>query len=255
MNRTWRFPLSIGLLAGLCACSGATASSGPGATEAARPLRMLVFTHTTGWRHDSIPDAVTTLRRLAEAESITVDASEDPADFNPGNLARYRLVVFANTTGDVLDEDGQRAMKAFVQSGGGFIGIHSAADTEHDWPWYGELVGAWFASHPPGLQSTRVAFGREGIAPRGRHWAVTDEIYNYRDNPRGRVEVIATVDEGLYEGGGMGDDHPIAWCHERHGGRAWYTGLGHDPAVYADATFRRHLADGLRYASGLSAEC
>nr|WP_255783774.1 ThuA domain-containing protein [Lysobacter chinensis] len=230
-------------------------SNGPGATEATPPLRMLVFTRTTGWRHDSIPDALKTLRQLAEAESIAVDASENPADFNPGNLAPYRLVVFANTTGDVLDEHGQRAMKAFVQSGGGFIGIHSAADTEHDWPWYGDLVGAWFANHPPGLQSTRVEFAREGIAPGERHWPVTDEIYNYRDNPRGRVTVIATVDETLYEGGGMDGDHPIAWCHERLGGRAWYTGLGHDPAVYADATFRRHLAGGLRYAAGLSAQC
>ncbi|QDH69549.1 ThuA domain-containing protein [Lysobacter alkalisoli] len=255
MHPTIKYLLASSLLAAVCACAKPAPPPAPAATEASPAMRMLVFTRTTGYRHDSIPDAVETLRQLARADSIAVDVSEDPADFNPDNLARYRLVAFANTTGDVLDPAGRVAMEAFVSAGGGFIGIHSAADTEYDWPWYGELVGAWFKGHPPGLQTTRVEFDRDGIAPEGRNWTVTDEIYNYRDNPRDRVHVIASVDEGLYEGGEMGDDHPIAWCHERNGGRAWYTGLGHDPALYADATYRRHLARGLRYAAGLAEEC
>lgn len=134
------------------------------------------------------------------------------------------------------------------------MGIHAAADTEYDWPWYGELVGAWFKSHPPGLQTSRVRFeGEHADAP--KVWTVTDELYNYRSNPRERVQVLATVQEADYHGGTMGTDHPIAWCHPFDGGRAWYTGLGHGIALYEDPVFLAQLRHGLRYAAGISARC
>ena len=221
------------------------------ATEAPR---VLVFTKTTGWRHESLPAAVAALQRLGEKEGIAVDHSEDAADFNPANLARYRAVVFASTTGDVLDGTQQAAMETFVRNGGGFMGIHAAADTEYDWPWYGELVGAWFKSHPPGLQTSRVVFeGQQDGAP--GQWSVTDELYNYRDNPRGHVQVLATVQEADYTGGTMGKDHPIAWCHAFDGGRAWYTGLGHEARMYADPVFVWQLTQGLRYVAGVAESC
>ncbi len=215
--------------------------------------RVLVFTRTVGWQHDSIPAAVAALQRLGAQEGMQVDHSADAADFNAPNLARYQAVVFANTTLDVLDEAQQAAMQGFIRAGGGFMGVHAAADTEYDWPWYGELVGAWFQSHPPGLQAARVFF--EGDADAPRDWRVTDEIYNYRSNPRARVRVLATVREDDYAGGSMGADHPIAWCHAFDGGRAWYTGLGHEAALYADPVFQRHLLRGLRYATAWSQEC
>lgn len=222
---------------------------------AASPMRILVFTRTTGWRHDSIPVAVETLRELGGEAGLQVEHSEDPMHFDAGTLARYRAVVFANTTLDVLDASQQQAFEGFVGAGGGFVGIHSAADTEYDWPWYGELVGAWFDSHPPGLQASPVRFGTGHALPGGENWQVRDELYNYRRNPRARVDVIATVDESSYAGGKMGTDHPIAWCHERMGGRAWYTGLGHDIPLYADPRFRAHLLRGLRYATHRSDDC
>ena len=160
----------------------------------------------------------------------------------------------ANTTGDVLDDAQQSAMQDFVRAGGGFMGIHSAADTEYDWPWYGELVGAWFLGHPPGLQTARVRTETGGVLTTPV-WRVTDELYNFRSNPRERVQVLATVDEREYAGGTMGADHPIAWCHAFDGGRAWYTGLGHDITLYADANFLDQLRGGLRYVTGLSMEC
>lgn len=216
--------------------------------------RILVYTRTTGWRHDSIPTAVVTLRALAAEAGLAVDHTEDPARFDAATLSRYRAVVFASTTGDVLDAAQQRAFEAYVRGGGGFMGIHSAADTEYDWPWYGALVGAWFRSHPPGLQNARVRFEGDhaALAP---DWRVIDELYDYRHNPRADVQVLATVDERDYAGGSMGSDHPIAWCHARAGGRAWYTGLGHGAAVYADPVFRTHLLRGLRYAAGLAPDC
>lgn len=231
----------------LALCLQASASIAPRA-------RVLVFTKTAGWRHDSIPAAVAAMQRLGAQEGMRVDHSEDARDFNAKYLARYQAVVFASTTLDVLDETQQAAMEGFVRAGGGFMGIHAAADTEYDWPWYGRLVGAWFKGHPPGLQTTRVTF--EGkVADTPRQWTVTDEIYNYRDNPRSRVQVTATVDETDYTGGTMGADHPIGWCHAFDGGRSWYTGLGHEAALYADPVFLGHLQRGLRYATGLSQDC
>lgn len=210
---------------------------------------VLVFTRTEGFRHDSIPTAVAALRALAAERGWSLLHSEDPAEFSPQRLAGYRAVVFASTTGDVLDPAQQAALQAYVDGGGGFLGVHAAADTEYDWPWYGELVGAWFANHPPGLQTTRV---RQADGPA---WAVTDELYNYRRNPRPWVQVLATVDESRYHGGTMGEDHPITWCRSIGKGRSWYTGLGHETAVYADEAFRAMLRRGLAYAGGAAPAC
>ena len=217
--------------------------------------RVLVFSKTAGFRHDSIPTAVAALQRLGAQEGLAVDHSEDAGDFNDKNLRRYRAVIFASTTGDVLDANQQAAMESFVRAGGGYVGVHAAADTEYDWPWYGQLVGAWFKSHPPGLQTTKVVFEHAGIPTDTPAWTVTDEIYNYRSNPRSAVQVTATVDERDYQGGTMGADHPIAWCHSYDGGRAWYTGLGHEIKLYADPQFEAQLRRGLRYAVRLADEC
>ena len=221
---------------------------------AAPPERVLVFTKTAKFRHDAIPVAVTTLQRLVVDEGMAADHTEDARVFTLENLARYRVVVFASTTGDVLEDAQQAALEAFVRKGGGFIGVHAAADTEYDWPWYGQLVGAYFQNHPPGLQSTQVQPEKDG-KPVGPRWPITDELYNYRANPRGQVQVIATVDEREYDGGTMGADHPIAWCHAFDGGRSWYSGLGHDAVVYADRHFIAQLRGGLRYVSGRSDDC
>jgi type 1 glutamine amidotransferase len=227
-------------------------SSAP--VEADETGRILIFSKTAGFRHDSIPVAVQTVQRLAREQGLQADHSEDAAQFTRDNLARYRAVVFASTTGDVLDDAQQAAMQQYIRDGGGYMGVHAAADTEYDWPWYGQLVGAWFHSHPEGLQSSRVQPEHEGI-PSGPAWAVRDELYNYRDNPRPRVQVLATLDESRYRGGTMGGDHPISWCHAFDGGRSWYTGLGHDAALYADPDFLAQLRRGLRYASSLDGSC
>lgn len=227
----------------------------PAAPALASMPTVLVFSKTTGWRHESIPTAVAAVQRVAMQESLYSNATEDASVFTPENLRGYRAVIFVNTTGDVLDAAQQQALQDFIEAGGGFMGVHSAADTEYDWPWYGQLVGAWFRSHPPGLQTTRVQFSQDGIAESGREWTVTDEIYNYRDNPRPNVQVLATVTEADYQGGTMGADHPISWCHPQGKGRSWYTGLGHEARLYEHPTFLRQLARGLRYVSSRADEC
>jgi uncharacterized protein len=251
-------PVSLAIAAVLAASAAVSASPlpAPAASPAKTDVpRVLVFTRTAGYRHEAIPTTIATLRALGAQAGIEIDASEDPMHFDDATLAGYRAVVFAHTTGEVLDADQQAAFERYVGHGGGYLGIHAAADSGYTWPWYGDLVGAWFARHPEGLQAVRVVF-EQTPAPLGlREWQVVDEIYDYRRNPRADVRVIASIDPNSHASGGMGDDHPIAWCHARAGGRAWYTGLGHDPALYADPVFGAHLLQGLRWTTGQADAC
>ena len=215
--------------------------------------RVLVFTRTTGFRHDSIPDGIAALRRIGEESGFLVDATEDPDAFRDANLSGYRAVVFLLTTGDVLDGEGQAALERFIRSGGGWAGVHSASDTEYDWPFYGRLVGEYFAGHPE-IQPATVRVEdpmHPATAPLPAVWPRTDEWYNFRASPRRAVHVLATLDEGTYSGGSMGEDHPIAWCHEIFGGRAIYTAGGHTRESYTEPLFVAHLSGAVRWAAGL----
>lgn len=214
---------------------------------------VLVFSKTAGFRHDSIPDGIAAIEKLGAGNGFSVDATEDAAAFTDDNLARYDAVVWLSTTGDVLNDEQQAAFERYVGNGGGYAGVHAASDTEYDWPWYGDLVGAYFASHPHIQQATVKVEDPKHPSTRGlkKDWVRTDEWYNYRDNPRQDVHVLAALDESSYEGGTMSGDHPIAWCHETSGGRSWYTGGGHTKESYSEKDFLRHLAGGIRYAAGL----
>jgi type 1 glutamine amidotransferase len=217
-------------------------------------VSVLVFTKTANFRHNSIPEAVNAIKALGMLNGFKVQTTEDATAFSDDNLRQYRAVVFALTTGDVLNDAQQGALERFVKTGGGWVGIHSASDTEYGWAWYGQLLGAYFKNHPPGLQDTVVS--ADGDHPLTRAipsggWRVRDEMYNFRTNPRGGVRVLARLDERTYQGGTMGTDHPITWCRDFDGGRAWYTGLGHTKAMYAEPTFRALLSAGIRYAAGI----
>jgi type 1 glutamine amidotransferase len=226
-----------------------------GALAADPAYKVLVFSKTAGFRHDAIPVGITTVRELGAANNFAVDATEDAAAFTTANLAQYKAVVFLMTTGDVLDAAQQTAFESYIAAGGGYVGVHSAADTEYDWPYYGGLVGAWFSSHPA-IQQVTVRV-EDQAHPSTAHlpaaWVRTDELYNYRTNPREVAHVLATLDESTYTGGTMGADHPIAWCRPYQGGRSWYTGLGHTQQSYAEPAFRAHLLGGIRWAAGVAA--
>ncbi|MBC6458330.1 ThuA domain-containing protein [Actinomadura sp. HBU206391] len=251
-----RQKMLISLATGAAAAATFTAVGVPSA-QAQDPPRVLVFSKTAGFRHSSIPVGVQAIEELGGGAGMVVDATEDAGAFTPENLSRYRAVVFLSTTGDVLDAGQQEAFESYISSGGGYAGVHAASDTEYDWPWYGGLVGAYFKNHPAIQPAVvRVADRAHGsTAHLGSEWPRTDEWYNYRANPRERVHVLATLDESTYSGGDMGD-HPIAWCQEYAGGRAWYTGGGHTEDSYAEPDFRAHLLGGIRYAAGLArADC
>ncbi|MEU2797944.1 ThuA domain-containing protein [Streptomyces sp. NPDC007117] len=220
--------------------------------------RVLVFSKTAGFRHDSIPAGIEALKEIGEDTDITVDSTESAAQFTTSNLARYDAVAFLSTTGDVLNAEQQKAFENYVANGGGYVGIHAAADTEYDWEFYGGLVGAYFDSHPQ-IQPATVRVedhDHPATAHLDEEWERTDEWYNYRTNPRDKAKVLATLDETTYTGGNMKGDHPISWCQTYQGGRSFYTGLGHTKESYAEPAFRSHVLGGLRYATGqVKAEC
>jgi type 1 glutamine amidotransferase len=219
--------------------------------------KVLVFSKTAGFRHSSIPNGLQAIRDLGSANNFTVDATENAAAFTTANLAQYRAVVFLMTTGDVLDNTQQGAFESYVRAGGGYVGVHSASDTEYSWPFYGGLVGSYFHSHPHIQQATVRVEDRAHASTShlGNDWVRTDEWYNFTTNPRSGARVLARLDESTYTGGNMGD-HPIAWCKPYEGGRSWYTAGGHTEQTYTEAGFRAHLLGGIRYAAGVTkADC
>ena len=185
-----------------------------------------------------------------------MDTTEDATRFTDANLAQYNAIVFLNTTGDVLTNATQlNALQHYIEVGGGWVGVHAASDTLHNWPWYGNLVGAYFVSHPAIQQATiRVEDRADPSTSRlPAAWVRTDEWYNFNLDPRAAVHVLATVDETTYLGGSMGADHPISWSHYFDGGRAWYTASGHTPESYSEPLFQAHLLGGIQFAAGVAA--
>ncbi|MFG3691666.1 ThuA domain-containing protein [Micromonospora sp. NPDC047740] len=225
--------------------------------HAAPDFTVLVFSKTAGFRHDSIPTGIQTIRDLGTANNFAVEATEDATQFNPTNLARFKAVIWLSTTGDVLNATQQTAFENYIRAGGGYVGVHAAADTEYDWAWYGGLVGAYFASHPAIQPATVRIADTTHPATVGLPvaWNRTDEWYNYRTNPRPQVHVLATLDESTYTGGTMGSDHPISWCRAYDGGRSFYTGMGHTIGSYGEANYRTHLLGGIRYAAQGTGNC
>ncbi len=211
-------------------------------------LRSLVFTRTAGYRHESIPAAVGALRAL---EELDVQHSEDPGDV--ARCGEYDVVVFLSSIGEVLDEASRAALRSYVTDGGAFVGVHAALATEEEWDWYGELVGARFAGHPPDVQSAAVTVRAEhpSTAHLPATWWWTDEWYALTD-VRSDLTVLLTVDEATYAPGehSMSGEHPQAWCRDVGRGRSWVTALGHTAAAWRDPTFLDHVRGGISYACG-----
>jgi type 1 glutamine amidotransferase len=223
-------------------------------------FRVLVYSRTTGFRHISIAPGVEAIRELGEANRFGVDATEDPSAFTRRNLRRYAAVIFLNTTGTVLERPQKRAFRRYVERGGGFAGIHSAADTGHEWPFYDRLVGALFLSHP--LQQFAWFENEAPDHPATAHldprFLTFDEFYSFKRNPRPGVRVLLSIDESTYfpdpnttylpgnepVTGVMGD-HPMSWCHRVRRGKSFYTALGHEPYLYSIGWYRRHILGGI----------
>ena len=221
--------------------------------------RILIFTKTAAYREDNIAPTRLALKNFYAGKGLDVDTSENAALFADSSLAKYKAVVFLKTSGDALDPAQQTAFEKWFQAGGGFQAIHSALDTEYDWPFYGKLIGgAWFKTLP-GDQNTKQAIVIEDtndISTKGlpKRWERTDEIYGFKANPRAAkdpaMHILATVDESTFPKGVAGTDHPMSWYTSYNGGKAWTTAMGHVTAAYSDALFLGHLWGGMQYILG-----
>ncbi|WP_433347573.1 ThuA domain-containing protein [Microtetraspora malaysiensis] len=229
------------------------------ADTAAPAFKVLVFSKTTGFRHDSIPDGIAAIQKLGQDDGFAVDTTEDSTKFTDENLAQYQAVIFLSTTGDPLGTQEQKdAFQRYIQKGGGYVGIHAAADSGYSWSWYGKLVGAYFKSHPAIQQATVTVEdpAHPSTANLPTSWSRTDEWYDYQANPRGTVHVLTSLNEKSYSGGTMGIDHPSTWCQDYDGGRSWYTGLGHTKQSFTEPQFLNLLLGGIKTAAGVvKADC
>ena len=172
-----------------------------------RDKNILIFSHTKGFRHNSIESGIAAIKKLGRENGFNVTATEDPEQFREEVLKNQSVVVFLNTTQDVLDHEQQADFQRFIQAGGGYVGVHAAADTEYDWPWYGELVGGYFKSHPATQEAeievvddSHPSTKKAGKGKINR----TDEWYDYKNFRKDKVKVLVELHESSYEGGTMG---------------------------------------------------
>ncbi|HLL43677.1 MAG TPA: ThuA domain-containing protein, partial [Segetibacter sp.] len=222
-------------------------------TFASTPV-VLVFTKTKGYRHASIPSGVAAIIKLGKENNFSVESTSDAGYFIKERLKKYAAVIFLSTTGEVLNKNQQVAFERYIRAGGGFVGIHSATDTEYDWPWYNKLVGAYFANHPKLQTATIKVIDKNHPSTffLPDKWKRFDEWYNFKSVQRG-IKILTRLDETTYTGGTMGGNHPFAWYHHFDGGRAFYTAGGHTKESYSDGLFLRHLLGGIVYAMGKNA--
>jgi cytochrome c len=220
--------------------------------------RILVFSKTTGYHHESIADGNIALQKLGAQNGFDVDTTTDAGWFTDDSLRKYSAVVFLSTTGDMLDYRQRVALERYIQAGGGFVGIHAAADAEYDWGWYGRLVGGYFFDHPgihdsfPNVQEgvfNVVDSNNDATRFLPKPWKRTDEFYSYKKLNKD-VHVLLTIDESSYKGGKRMGEHPMAWYHAYDGGRAFYTELGHTNESFQEDNYLKHLLAGIRYAIG-----
>ena len=211
--------------------------------------KLLIFSKTAGYRHESIEDGIKAISTLAKKNQYLVDVSEDSQVMTDKNLKQYRAIIFLSTTGDILNAQQQLAFQRFIQAGGGFVGIHAASDTEYHWPWYMRLIGAQFSNHPhvQNAVQEKCECAHESIDFLPQKWTRKDEWYSFK-NISPKIKVLLTLDESSYQGGKNGKNHPSAWYQEYDGGRMFYTAGGHTKESYKEELFLKHILGGINYA-------
>jgi type 1 glutamine amidotransferase len=225
-----------------------------------KQFKALVVTTTNGWHHESVHAGFLAIKEMGIKSFFDVTLFENPRGFTDKYLEQFQVVIFLNTTGNIFDTAAEHVMERFIRSGKGFVGVHSASDTEYDWEWYTKMVGRMFKIHPA-VQSAKLKVldakfpGLQGFAD-GRIW--TDEWYDFGPEKTSGLNYILGVDESTYnpkvqwgqnKSDGMGQLHPLAWYHDYDGGRAFYTALGHLPTNFEDPAFLNHLYAGILWAA------
>jgi type 1 glutamine amidotransferase len=242
----------------------------------AQPRKLLIFSKTNGFRHDSIPVGVQAVTKLGEkTKAFSAEHTEDESYFEPDRLQQFDAVLMLNTTGDVFRPrrlpDGEERTKAleresklqeslqnFVHSGKGLAGFHSATDTYHNWPAYNQMMGGTFDGHPwhepvpirlldPQHPLNKI-FGGQGFT-------INDEIYQFRDDTARPTErrMLLSLDpnwDGLSKGKRRDGFYPISWIAKYGDGRTFYCSLGHRQEIYWNPVILEHYLAGLQYVLG-----
>lgn len=225
--------------------------------EFEKPINILVFSKTSGFRHESISSGLKMLYDQSRKQNWVITATENAGLFTDAFLANFDVVVFLNPTGDAIDAAGEAAFEKFMNSGKGFVGIHAAADCEYDWQYYDKLLGAHFKTHPPQQEATVVIENTDHPAMKPfkgmKSYTTLDEWYTFKANPRQNVHVLASLDENSIKKFNNNDfrmgDHPIVWWQENNGIRSFYTGFGHTHEAFQDKLIIEHITNAINWAA------
>ena len=213
----------------------------------AKNINVLVYTKANGYKHQSRLDGIKMFRNLAHNYHFQTDFTEDSTKFNDENLSRYDVIVFLNTSGNVLGESGKAAFKKFINNGGGFLGIHSAADTENQWDWYNGLIGYKEYGTSSSKLATVSVVDRNNPSTKNlpEKWSCENEWLTWKKDNSSDIDLLLSIKS--VDGN---DFNPVTWCHKYDGGRAWYTSIGHLPENFIEKNFQQHILGGLIWASG-----
>jgi len=211
---------------------------------------ILIYSGTTGYRHESIPAGIAAVTSIAKKRGLAVDASEDPNVFSADSLKRFRAIVLLSCTTDPknpasewLTGSRRDALQQFLHRGGGILAIHAAADSHYHWPWYGKMIGGHFARHPQGTPT-----GTIRILATGETRSRTDEWY-YFDDWDPTSHLLVTLDPQSI-GEADVNPNPMTWTRKVEGGRVFYTAMGHTTENYSEPWFLDQLAGGLDWVLG-----
>lgn len=250
MKRSALYGLGIGMLALLLGTIGSSFARHPWPERFTKPA-VLIFCKTNGYHHASITTGIAAITKLGQENGFAVDTTADSTWFRKKILKKYSALIFLDPTGKVFGPEEEKALQDYIHHGGGYVGVHAAADCEYNWQWYGDLVGGYFKSHPKQQEAKFIIVDKNNPATQGLPdpWTHFDELYNYKYYAPD-IKVLIKIDESSYTGGENGADHPMAWYHDFEGGRSFYTALGHTDAAWSDPLFLHHLLGGIQYAMG-----
>ena len=247
---SFRHVAPVLLLTAACGGTAPQSPSAPPPPSAPQPVRVLMVTTAAAFRHDSIPTAKQVMTALASRGGFTVAATEDLGDITQARLAATDVLMFALTSGELaLNQNQKSAIVAWINNGGGFIGVHSATDTLYDWPDYGRIVGAYFKEHPWTEPATVTVEDRSHptTSGLGASLRLLEEFYTFRENPRPTVHVLLSLDGASVHAQG---DFPLAWWQTIGRGRSYYNALGHFSQTWNDPTFQSQLSAAVQWTSG-----
>jgi type 1 glutamine amidotransferase len=229
--------------------------------------KILVFTKTQGYDHGTRVVTDSLILSLGAKNGFDVDTTNTATGFfTDAKLSSYKAVCFINTTGNLMTDAEKAAFQRFIAAGNGYVGMHASADCEYAWPWYHELLGAYFVGHPFNIALAKIAildhnnpssqFIKKDTITRTDEWYFFDNnTYVPAIDPAKltNLHVLMNLVESSLPNSTQTKYHPICWYQTFGGGKAWYSGFGHDPAYFRDTIVQKNLLGGILWASGMSA--